>query len=480
MRRRRSTRGGPVAHDPPLNESAPTGRITAVERRDAANVERVLGPSSRRFRMALLVILVIAAGVRTTFILAVARHDHAFYDAGYYELQARQIGKGHGYNDPFEFLPGHPHRSRPAADHPPLTVFAILPVIWAGDELGLAEPTTQLVVRFEIMVVGLFGIVLMAMLARRLAGETAGLVTAGVAAIYPYLWVNDGLIMSEAFAVAAVVGALLLFLRLIESRSRTVALGLGVVCGLAALARAELILLAPLLALPLLWTWRTRSWGRRLRTVGTVGLGLLVIVGPWVGFNQSRFQEPTFISTNDGIAILGSTCDAVFSGRAIGLTNLSVCIPKHAPPGDQSRVSKIYRQRAIDYINDGRRGQFVKVVAARVARDWGLFRPNDMLFINEAEGRPRWLTELGLYFYYPLVLLAIVGAIVLRRRRVRMWFLLVPPVIVTAGALLSYGQTRFRVPAEPVIVVLAAVAITAVVQRRGPRGQSTIEASASR
>ena len=42
-------------------------------------------------------------------------------------------------------------------------------------------------------------------------------------------------------------------------------------------------------------------------------------MGPWVGFNQSRFQEPTFISTNDGIAILGSTCDAVFSGRAIGL-----------------------------------------------------------------------------------------------------------------------------------------------------------------
>ncbi len=449
-------------------------------RRSAANVERVLGPTSRRFRAALLVILVLAAGIRTTFILAVARHDHSFYDAGYYELQARQLGKGHGYNDPFEFLPGHPHRSRPAADHPPLTVFAILPVIWAGDQLGLAEPTTQLIVRFEILIVGLFGIVLMAMLARRLAGETAGLIAAGIAAIYPYLWVNDGLIMSEAFAVAAVVGALLLFLRLVEQPSRNVAAGLGVVCGLAALARAELILLAPLLAIPLFWTWRTRSLRTRLTSIAVVGLGALVVVGPWVAFNQSRFSDTTFISTNDGIAILGSTCDAVFFGRAIGLTNLTVCIPKHAPPGDQSRISKIYRQRAIAYINDGRRGQFVKVVAARVARDWGLFRPKDMLFINEAEGRPRWLTNLGLWFYYPLLALAIVGAIVLRRRRVRMWFLLVPPVIVTAGALLSYGQTRFRVPAEPIIVVLAAVAMTAAARRRAPRGQSTMEASVSR
>ena len=483
MCRRRSTRRCAAPHHAPLNPTPVadpiTGRITLMYRRHAASVEQVLGPTSRRFRGALLVILVLAAGIRTTFILAVARHDHALYDAAYYELQARQLGKGHGYNDPFEFEPGHPRRSRPAADHPPLTVFAILPVIWAGDQLGLDASTTRLIVRFEILIVGLFGIILMAMLARRLAGETAALIAAVIAATYPYLWVNDGLIMSEAFAVVTVVGALLLFLRLVDAPSRNLAAGLGVVCGLAALARAELILLAPLLAIPLLWTWRARSWARRLKTVGIIGLGLLVIVGPWVGFNQSRFQEPTFISTNDGIAILGSTCDAVFSGRAIGLTNLSVCIPKHAPPGDQSRVSKIYRQRAIDYINDGRRGQFVKVVAARVARDWGLFRPNDMLYINEAEGRPRWLTELGLYFYYPLVLLAIVGAIVLRRRRVRMWFLLVPPVIVTAGALASYGQTRFRVPAEPVIVVLAAVAITAVVRRRAPR-QSTIEASVSR
>jgi hypothetical protein len=182
-----------------------------------------------------------------------------------------------------------------------------------------------------------------------------------------------------------------------------------------------------------------------------------------VAFNLSRFDEPTFISTNDGIAILGSTCDAVFYGHAIGLTNLTVCIPKHAPPGDQSVVSKIYRQRALDYINDGHRTQFAKVVLARIGRDWGLFRPADMPFINESEGRPRWLTTLGMWWYYPLLALAIGGAVVLRRRKVRIWPLAVPPVIVTVGTVLSYGQTRFRVPAEPVIVVLAACAIAAIV-----------------
>ena len=74
-------------------------------------------------------------------------------------MQARQIGKGDGYNDPFLFLPGASHRSTPAADHPPLTVFAILPIIAAGDRIGFAESTTQLIVRFEMLVIGLFVLV---------------------------------------------------------------------------------------------------------------------------------------------------------------------------------------------------------------------------------------------------------------------------------------------------------------------------------
>ena len=70
---------------------------------------------------------------------------------------------------------------------------------------------------------------------------------------------------------------------------------------------------------------------------------------------------------------------------------------------------------------------------ARIGRDWGLFRPGDMLDWNEAEGRPSWITGLGMVFYYPILALAIGGIVVLRRRRTRQWPLLIPPVIVTVG-----------------------------------------------
>ena len=286
--------------------------------------------------------------------------------------------------------------------------------------------------------------------------------------------------MSESLAVAAVCGALVLMFELLDAPRVRTAVGLGLVCGIAALARAELILLAPFLVLPLLWTWRRRPRVERISVIGAVGFGALAVVGPWVAFNVSRFEEPTFISTNDGIAILGSTCDDVFFGTAIGLTNLNTCIPKQAPKGDQSQISKIYRERALNYINDGRRTQFVKVVAARVGRDWGVFRPADMISLNESEGRPRWLTELGMWFYYPLAALAIAGGVVLRRRSVRIWPLAVLPVIVTLAAVLSYGQTRFRVPAEPVIVILAAATIAAIVNSRARGAQSTTAASSSR
>ena len=52
--------------------------------------------------------------------------------------------------------------------------------------------------------------------------------------------------------------------------------------------------------------------------------------------------------------------------------------------------------------------------------------------------------------------------------RRRSWPLLVPALIVTIASAATYGQTRFRVPAEPTLVVLAAVAIVAVVARDWP------------
>jgi asparagine N-glycosylation enzyme membrane subunit Stt3 len=126
--------------------------------------------------------------------------------------------------------------------------------------------------------------------------------------------------------------------------------------------------------------------------------------------------------------------------------------------------SRVYRDDALNYIGNNS-ARFPVVLLARAGRTWSVFRPADMLSVNEGEGRPRWITGLGLAFYYPMAVLAIGGVVIRIRRRASVWPLIVPAVVVTVGTLIAYGQTRFRVPAEPSIVVLAAFTLVALYDR---------------
>jgi hypothetical protein len=193
-----------------------------------------------------------------------------------------------------------------------------------------------------------------------------------------------------------------------------------------------------------------------------VVIAAVVVVGPWVGYNASRFKDRTFVSTNDGIALAGSYCDNVFYGHGLGLTSISgpdACIDNPPPPGDQSQVEAIYRKRAMHYART-HLSRLPIVVAARIGRTWSLYRPLDMVEFNKGEGRESWVTRLGLLVYYPTLIGAIAGAIIMWRRRARraLWVLLVPAIGVTVGVAVTYGQTRFRAAAEPSLAILAAVA----------------------
>lgn len=402
----------------------------------------------------LLVITIVGLGIRVAYVVG-AKLDEGtnIGDQIFYNAAANRLAWGDGFVEPFDPHPPPLLGSDPAADHPPLTILVLAPVSLLTDDSPNAH-------RFTMVVSGTATIVLIGLLARTLAGDRAGLIGAGIAAINPNLWVNDGLIMSESLSALVVTIALLLAYRLLRAPSLKLALWLGVVCGLAALTRAELVLLVPALLVPaaLLAAQTDRATRVRFAAAGT-GLAVAVIL-PWVAYNMSRFDEPVFLSTNDGIALLGSNCETVYYGEDTGLTDLN-CL-KGNPPGDQSVDSRIYRDRAFDYMSE-HKGRAVVVTIARVGRTWSVFRPLDMLDYNEGEARERWVTSLGLVAFYPLLLLAVYGVVVARRRRITQWPLLVPIAIVTVASAATYGQTRFRVPAEPSLVILGAIGLAALV-----------------
>ena len=107
--------------------------------------------------------------------------------------------------------------------------------------------------------------VLIGLLGRRVGGDAVGLVAAGIAAVSPNIWVNDGLVMSETVTNLTVVGALLLAFAAYDRPSTRRFAALGAMCGLAALARAELLLFVPLLAVPIAWQGAGALAGARCR-----------------------------------------------------------------------------------------------------------------------------------------------------------------------------------------------------------------------
>jgi 4-amino-4-deoxy-L-arabinose transferase-like glycosyltransferase len=338
----------------------------------------------------------------------------------------------------------------------------------------------SLLMRFTMVVVGLGTVALLAVMARLLGGDTAGLVAAGIAALDPNLWMNDGLIMSESLCVLVVTAILLVTYRVLRGASwRWIAL-LGALCGLLALVRAELAVFTVLLAVPAVWIGGARreepTSRRVLGAVACVAIAV-VVVAPWVGYNLSRFEKPTFVSTNDGLTMLAANCDPTFSGSRIGAGDIT-CADRHRPAGDPSVVNAALRTRAFDYLGD-HLGRWPLVVAARTGRMWSVFKVAQTVDGDTGEGRPTWASYLGVGVTYLLVALAVVGGIVAHRRKIAIWPLVVPIVVVTAVTLFIAGVIRYRAAAEPSLIVLAALGVVALLGRRAPDGTDPPPASPS-
>ena len=217
-------------------------------------------------------------------------------DAFYYHWQANALAKGAWFVDPvLWFLDGS---QRPSAGHPPL--YPTYLALWSS--IGLDGVTAH---RLASGVLGTATIVVVALLARRLAGNAAGLIAAAIVALYPQMWINDGMILSETMAIfmtAVALTAAYVFWRTPSMRNACL---LGLACGAAALSRTELALMIPLVIVPLCCFLRELDWGRRIKLIVVAGLMSAVIVGPWIVFNYTRFEETTTMTSGTGSALVG-------------------------------------------------------------------------------------------------------------------------------------------------------------------------------
>jgi 4-amino-4-deoxy-L-arabinose transferase-like glycosyltransferase len=407
---------------------------------------------------------IVAAGVvlRALYLFTIARNVTGIGDWHFYHWQANLIADGRGFLDPFALLNGD---EVPSAAHPPLYPLALAVVSKLGGNGELSHRSLGLLL-------GAATIVVIALLARRVAGERAGLVAAGLAAAYPVLVAADGALMSESLYGLLVAGGLLAGWDLLERPRPWVAAAAGALVALAALTRSEALLLLPLLVLPVAWRGGPAGrWARMAAAVAAFGL----VLSPWMIRNATTFERFVPISTNDATVIAGANCDLTYHGIDLGGWNIECISPRSTK--EESVQASIWRREGLHYART-HVSRWPVVAAVRFLRVWDLYQPRRQVMF--AEGRQRTVDRIGIVAFGLLVPFAVGGLLLLRRRRVPLIVLTVPFFVVSVTAMTGYGVPRLRHMAEIPLVVLAAVAIDALVARRqGRSAASSTPASTS-
>jgi 4-amino-4-deoxy-L-arabinose transferase-like glycosyltransferase len=416
----------------------------------------------RRFAQSVAVVAVCGGLLRLADLLTVARHTVGIGDWWFYHWQANLIADGRGFLDPFQLLQ---HRAVASAGHPPL-----YPLLLSGlSKLGL---TTTLWHRSLGVLLGMVSIVLIALIARRVAGPAAGLAAAVIAAIYPIFIGADADLMAETLYGPLIAGALLTALSLRARPRLSAAALLGALLALAALTRTEGLIFVPFLALPVAW-----AGGRagRVARLGAVVGACALVLAPWLIRNATTFDRFVPISTNDATVAAGANCGLTYHGIDLGGWTIA-CISDRSEHDESVQAAK-WRSEGVNYAKE-HLGRLPVVAAVRFLRVWDLWQPRRQ--VQFAEGRQRRVEQAGVAMYFLLLPLAAYGFLALRDRWTR-WILACPFVVVSLTAITGYGVPRLRHAAEISLVVLAGVAIPKLRARlaeRRNRGQTAGVAAA--
>jgi 4-amino-4-deoxy-L-arabinose transferase-like glycosyltransferase len=414
------------------------------------------GQTRRRWWSALGVITLLAFGIRLGTVLG-RPNRRPGGDGYYFHNAANLLVAGHGFIDPWHYGL-HPHQIRQIADWPPLFVF----VLAATSVVGLK---TFFAHRVWCCIIGAAAVAVCGLTGREIAGRRAGLIAAFLVAVYPNIWMSDELALSETLSPLLVALVLLCAYRFWKQPGMGRMILLGAVVGVAMLGRDELALLVPLILIPLAILSRLR-WRARLALAGVGTLTALTVVAPWVGYNMSRFERPTFISSGLGITLASANCDQTWSGYFEGYWSLHCSLrtplDKHADKSVQSAQAQSY---ALHYVRT-HEDRLLRVELARLGRAFGAFHPVSQVWLDYyVETRPYHWALVGLGMYYALVPLALGGTVVLLRRRVPTFPLWAIGVDVAATVLISFGQTRYRTTFEVSLALLAAVSLDALWSR---------------
>ena len=413
----------------------------------------------RRLFLALLVILAVAFVARVVAALNGWEFRNGS-DADIYERLAAQLyNEGEfgipGSANPYDFAPGAP--------------------LFAAAVYNLIGAVSPVAARLGLAVAGTLAVLVVYLLGRRLGGPRAGLVAAGLAAVYPPTLFYTSLLSGEPLAILTVAGAVLAFLWAADDGRSPWAWALpGLLLGLTAFLRPEYVALTALLALLAVVVAGRRSgpW-RGLAAGGLMAVACAATIAPWTAIASSEMGRFVPVSTGGGKALFIGTYlpgDGLhertkaqlyhrFRGadlspqelRQVPMNPLLDAVAGKYPelPRDEA-LGHIGRENLVRWSTHEPRA-VAQMIAGKVAHMW------------HGSGSPSY-TPVGGAVHYLVLVAGLAGLVLLLVRR--RWEVL--PILVLLvgisliGGLLLAG-TRRNLPVMPLVIALAGVGVIAVV-----------------
>jgi hypothetical protein len=411
----------------------------------------------------LLVLIVALALVVRVAAVAIDGTDYVpENDSQDYDRHARSLAADQGYPPPGPIIaPGGPSAFRPPG-YPLFLTAVYLPT----DDSAQAG-------RYANAVLGAVAVLLIYLVAARIFSRRVGLWAAGLAAVYPPLVFLSLELYSEPLFIDLLLGAVLAALAYRpDPRMRWVVLA-GALGGLATLTRANAVVILPLLAFAL-WFPPRRNLAS-LAAPLTALLTAAAVIAPWTIRNYVVYADLVPLTTTTGFGLAGVYNDqARDDDRFVGLWRAPITVPEFRdlyslPELREVEIDRELGERGRSYALD-HPAYVGEVVFWSALRTLNLAKPGTATpdGIYDGRGLGVEVTPAEPIGFFLLAPFAIAGIVILARRphgeRGPPWFWLIP-VLLVLPALFVLGLPRYRAPAEPFLIMLAAFGMLAAWDR---------------
>ena len=328
----------------------------------------------------------------------------------------------------------------------------LLPILLAG-VYGVAGHSYA-AARVVIAILGAAMCVVVMRIARRLFDPRVAVVTGILTAVYPRLVYYSGQIVTETpyTLLLALTIAILLAAQQAEKTLWRWPLA-GALMGLTTLCRSALLFFLPFACLWVLVV-RPRK-GRAAWEAALVAAGFLAAMAPWWGRNAAVHGQFVPATTEGGFTLWVTNND-----RADGGGHCFWPDDKASFDGlSEAEIDARFRDMGLAYIRS-HPGRFLGLAATKFVRFWRLWphasEPAVGLLAAVAAGAT----------FTPVLLLALWGAFAARRRWRGPLLLYLLFGYYTALHMALMAITRYRLPLEPFLIVLAAHGLVDLWQRR--------------